>query len=911
MSTETQSPPTSTRRGNILVMAVIMLGAAMALIAQSSDSVSGTYQQISHKMREQKALSAAEAVASSQETELSNLLSKGNFFEVNTWSGNYGQQWFGDCQVKWKIEPVAVFEPKDQSNTATAYVVNPNPDPNAPIPTGAKQNNQDLYHYRIATEATLVENGIVRCRAQAVRVVQMTLSRLFRYAIFYGQTGPAGDIEFSHGPTLNVAGGVHSNGAIYLAGASGPNDGNIGNVQTGGTTNIGSSTKKVTVTAIDGVYRQSKRYNYYHKGGIGYTGTYPATPDPMLIKDDRLISNNNNRNINGVSMTKAKDSLGDPDFAINSKAPSPTGWGGYLRTSKTGATVVKSLVNAPDFSGRPLEPQRLVDPVLPPGSIVPEWQRLPAFGVAINYKPGIYGMATTTAPVAADRAYAINGPYLDYALGARENGGSGRTDLSNVATTNSYVMHLERTDSVTGVVSAVVPAIVGLIIRERPQGAPTSWNGIPRFNGIWDPVSQTWSALNGSSTPPALPPENTADPLYIKDKSLYALYMASRYQVFLGRLDITNEFFAYPTPAQAAIPRTFETTLGQGRPTATEDFFYNQREYWSQGAKTWADTTIRRQSVLTLNMEAIQDFLRSTTLGSLSAWAANAGRDGAGVAYLNGVTSSGNSTGTLAPNTDFIRQHFSGLIYAHRTNRAGPYIDTGAAVTSNLPADFSNGIRIARASNISWNHMNPTNPLGTSKLTIVTPNQAVLQGDFNRILHPTGLPAPGDLAQTPVALMCDMLTVQSNNFTDANQNTMPPPPSTAWRGAATTTYNVALVVNNRPTVQYEKSDDASVHTFGWYMENWGGTTYNFKGSIVVLNSHRYTRGFNQGADRIATPGTDLPPDRSSPAPSLYGAPIRNITFNEDLMTQAGTPPYSPFGVEVSRQVNYSYVVMTR
>lgn len=904
MDTDNSSRPTNARRGNILVLAVIMLGAAMALIVQSSDSVNGTYQQISFKLREQKALAAAEAVAASQETELSNLLGTGDFRKVNEWTNNYGVQWFGDCQVKWKWEPVAVFEPKNPYDSNTAYVVNPDPDPNAVIPTGAKQNNQDLYHYRIATEATLTEKDVygqdvVRCRAQAVRVVQMTLSRLFRYAIFYGQRGARGDIEFAHGPTLTVAGSVHSNGAIYLAGSNGPNGTNISSVQGGGTTNIGpdSKGKKVTVTAIDGIYRQNKRFNYYHQGGAGYSGPDKNVPDPMLIKDPLLISSNNNRFINTVSLTKAKDSLGDVNFITNSMAGAPTGWGGYLRTAVTKATVVNSLANIPGFAGRPLEPHLLSDA---PG--IQEWQRVGQFGVAATYTPGIGNPVMTTAPAAADLVNAINGPYLDFALGQRECGGSGRTDLAAIAATNSYDMHLEMTNAVTGVVSEVVPAIAGLIIRERPNGAATLWNGTP-FNGIWNAGTQTWSALNGTSTPPARPSTSTTDVNYIRDKSLYALYMASRYQVFLGRLDITNEFFAYPTPAQATATRKFVNTANLGVCTATEDFFYNPREYYSQGAKAWTDTTIQRQSVLTLNMNAVQDFIRDITLANIASWTAAGGRDALGTPYLFGVVS-GVSTGAVAPNTDTIRQHFSGLIYAHRTKRGGAYAATV------LPEDFSNGIRIANGRDISWNHNAGANPLGTSKLTIVTPNQVFLWGDYNTVLYPD---SAGTNQQTPTALMCDMLTVQSNNFSDANMNALAAssPPSTGWTGAATTRYNVALVENNAPTTQASRSDDASVHTFGWYMENWGGTEYHFKGSIVVLNSRRYCRGFNQGYNRQATPGVDLPPDRTSPAPVLYGAPTRYITFNDDLMSSQGTPPYSPFGVEISRQVNYSYVVMVR
>lgn len=888
------------RRGNILVMAVILLGGAMALITQSGESVTGSYTLMRTKLYEQKALAAAEAVAARQEALLGD-----NFFNINkkdsTWldaAGNqYGQRWYGDCQVKWRLEPVQVTELKTPGATGTKYVVNPDPDPNATLPSGDEMVNQDIYHYRIATEATYFEKNfagqeVAKIKAQAVRVVQLSSIRLFKYAIFYGQKGARGDIEFAHGPDLKVLGGVHSNGAIYLGGASGPTSSNIGNVNTGGKTIIGEPTpannnKKVTVTAVDGIYLMNKRYNYFWKGGVGYAGADPDNPDPMKIKDPQLFNVQGNRTINLLTITKDKDSRGDNNFQKNSIAPAPVGWGGWLRTSKTGAVVVNSLSNIPDFVGRPLEPQRLSDmdaPVLP--NPPQEYTRKPiCYDGGNPHKPK---PVTDQSAANADMKYAANGPYLDYALGAKEFGGYSWTDWT--AVTNGYVMHCHRINELTGITEEVIPDKVGLVIRERPKG-------LTGANPAW----------NDPGIPP-VPGETPADAVtYAAAKQAYATYMKSEYQVFLGRLDITDAFFDYPTYAQATVARKY-VPAGTARGIATQDFFYNQREYYSQGSKAWANTSIQRQSVLTINMDALQDFLRDTTLAQIPAYAASGGTDphANNKAYLTYKTG-GAISGNIAPITDTLRQHFSGLLYAHRFNRSGAYS------SANNPADFSAGIRIARGADISWDHDTGNNKLGTSKLTIVTPNQAFLQGDFNTKTYPTGEPAPKDQAQTPLAIMCDMLTVQSNNFTDANQNTLATAgsPSTGWRGAATTTYNTALVLNNAPTVQAYKYDDASVHTFAWYMENWSGTTYNFKGSIVVINSRRYCRGFNQGAPREATPSVDMPPGTASPAPTLYGAPTRNITFNEDLMTNEGTPPYVLPAYAVSRQVSYSYVVMAR
>jgi hypothetical protein len=288
--------------------------------------------------------------------------------------------------------------------------------------------------------------------------------------------------------------------------------------------------------------------------------------------------------------------------------------------------------------------------------------------------------------------------------------------------------------------------------------------------------------------------------------------------------------------------------------------------------------------------------------------------DGAGVAHLSTSTdvliSDLGGTTAQAATTDRLKTHFNGLIYVHRFPRASARVTERLPYSTTVrPQMLMQAVRIARGSTINWDHdtnndgTDDPNSLGTSKLTIVTPNCLYWQGDFNSV---TKVDASGVQQRTPVAIFCDMLTVLSNNWNDTTQAL----PNTS-SSATTTSYYAALVVNNAPTTQTLKSDDASVHTFGWYIEDWGGQTFNFTGSIVVLNDRRYTQGFNTGATRAGTVGTDIPTDRGSPAPVLYGAPTRNINFNNDLMTTAGTPPYAPFGIALNRQVSYSYLVLNR
>jgi len=107
----------------------------------------------------------------------------------------------------------------------------------------------------------------------------------------------------------------------------------------------------------------------------------------------------------------------------------------------------------------------------------------------------------------------------------------------------------------------------------------------------------------------------------------------------------------------------------------------------------------------------------------------------------------------------------------------------------------------------------------------------------------------------------------------------------------TTTYNVSLVTNNIPTDFENSFDEGSggTHNLLRFLET-GGRTFNFLGSIVVLNRMRYGRNY-LGA-----------------ALGYYGAPTRRLNFNDDLLTAEGQPPFSPWGIQVTRVLSSVNIV---
>lgn len=238
---------TPARSGNALAVAigVLTLVAAGIAISATSAVVSGQRTQIQRNQME--TLSAVEAVMAKHEIEVISRAEAGDPVEFAKWQDNYGLDLIGNVEVRWKIEPVR-SAPRDASGTQMAFITNPSPDigweaPASGIkdPTGTAMTAQDgsgayywntndsVYLFRLSAEGRYMAGasndsgdndwskpGVGLGRSQGARYIAVNKEPLFRYVIFYAQTGPKGDLEFSHGPAISIQGNVHSNGAIYM-----------------------------------------------------------------------------------------------------------------------------------------------------------------------------------------------------------------------------------------------------------------------------------------------------------------------------------------------------------------------------------------------------------------------------------------------------------------------------------------------------------------------------------------------------------------------------------------------------------------------------------------------------------------------------------------------------------------------
>jgi hypothetical protein len=167
--------------------------------------------------------------------------------------------------------------------------------------------------------------------------------------------------------------------------------------------------------------------------------------------------------------------------------------------------------------------------------------------------------------------------------------------------------------------------------------------------------------------------------------------------------------------------------------------------------------------------------------------------------------------------------------------------------------------------------------------------------------------------------------------------------------ASSTSYRACVLTNNQPTTKMRafQGEGAPFINTLLFMENWNpGTsqTMNYTGSLVVMDTCRYTRDALLADPRIfgrtpfgiagwhsksawssLTGNTVTTPDwvisGSTPitaafdanaypygCPPVYRPPARNFSFNNDLLSEEGTPPYTPFGTTAAGVAGWTRVV---
>jgi Tfp pilus assembly protein PilX len=180
-------------------------------------------------------------------------------------------------------------------------------------------------------------------------------------------------------------------------------------------------------------------------------------------------------------------------------------------------------------------------------------------------------------------------------------------------------------------------------------------------------------------------------------------------------------------------------------------------------------------------------------------------------------------------------------------------------------------------------------------LTIASENPVYVQGCYNN---------PGQCNMTSStswsansvasSIVADAVTFLSDNWNDVNSFTWPygeykstsNPKYQAGQGgrdAATTTYRVAIAAGKgipfaQPTfagVGQDFGTDGGAHNFIRYVENWGGTTLYYEGSIVSLWYNHQAQGIYKCCNEV------------------YSPPSRGYIFDSNFLTPSLLPPLTP------------------
>jgi hypothetical protein len=164
---------------------------------------------------------------------------------------------------------------------------------------------------------------------------------------------------------------------------------------------------------------------------------------------------------------------------------------------------------------------------------------------------------------------------------------------------------------------------------------------------------------------------------------------------------------------------------------------------------------------------------------------------------------------------------------------------------------------------------------GQGGFTLASEQPAYVLGNYNANAGGFGDP------HAAAAVMGDTVTLLSNNWTDLNS--FKSPASVAGRAAVTSYYRLAIASGkniNFPQpafagVTQDFGTDGGVHNFLRYLENWGGQTLNYEGSMVSLFYSQYATGVFKCCGTV------------------YSPPTRAYAFDTEFLDLSKLPPGTP------------------
>jgi len=144
-------------------------------------------------------------------------------------------------------------------------------------------------------------------------------------------------------------------------------------------------------------------------------------------------------------------------------------------------------------------------------------------------------------------------------------------------------------------------------------------------------------------------------------------------------------------------------------------------------------------------------------------------------------------------------------------------------------------------------------------LTIASENPVYTKGDINTV------------NKQPMAIICDALTILSNNWSD--NAALAASNNKSLRQAINTTANFCYIAGNKETGEGGSAYNGGLENLPRFLEVWSGKTLTYRGSIICLWHSQKTDGDWSG--------------------DYYTPPDRDWAFDPDLEDPANMPPGTP------------------
>jgi hypothetical protein len=203
----------------------------------------------------------------------------------------------------------------------------------------------------------------------------------------------------------------------------------------------------------------------------------------------------------------------------------------------------------------------------------------------------------------------------------------------------------------------------------------------------------------------------------------------------------------------------------------------------------------------------------------------------------------------------------------------------GRDLRENPPLVFRRALKLVNGTTISLGNCTSGAVCG---LSVISENPVYIQGDYNN----PGLSTTFSGASVAASVIADAVTFLSDNWNDANSFGFPyglteGDITTGGRNAAQTTYRVAIVGGKgipfpNPAGTYQDyGTDGGAHNFLRMLENWGGQTLYYMGSIVSFYYSHQAYGTYKCCNNV------------------YSPPTRGYNFDTNFLTPSLLPPLTP------------------